>query len=103
MSLWSWIIVASLVALATKLMGYFVPHSWLESDGFRRMSAALTIGLLAALVASNAFASGQSLALDARVLSLFVAAVALWLRAPFLLVVMIGAAVAALGRLAGLP
>ncbi len=103
MSLWGWIIVASLVAFVTKLAGYLVPHSLLESEGFQRVSRAMTIGLLAALVATNAFASGQSLALDSRALSLVAAGLALWLRAPFLLVVIIGAAVAALGRLAGLP
>lgn len=103
MSLWGWIIVASLIAFATKLVGYLLPRRWLESDRFQHLSKAMTIGLLAALVASNAFASGQALSLDARVLALAAAGVALWLRAPFLLVVIIGAAVAALGRLLGLP
>lgn len=103
MSLWGWIIAASMVAFATKLAGYLVPHRWLESGGFHRVSQAMTIGLLAALVATNAFASGQSLSLDSRLLSLLAAGVALWLRAPFLLVVIVGAAAAALGRLAGLP
>lgn len=102
MNLWGWILIASLVAFLTKLVGYLVPHSLLESEGFQRMSRAMTIGLLAALVATNAFASGQSLALDARALSLVAAGLALWFRAPFLLVVIIGAAAAALGRLAGL-
>lgn len=103
MSLWAWIIIASLVAFATKLVGYLLPQRWLESPGFTRVSSALTIGLLAALVANNAFSGDQGLALDSRVLSLLAAGVALWFRAPFLLVVIIGAAAAALGRLAGLP
>lgn len=103
MSLWGWILIACLVAFVTKLAGYLMPHAWLESDGFQHLSAAMTIGLLAALVATNAFAVGQSLRLDSRVLSLLAAGVALWLRLPFILVVVIGAAAAALGRLAGLP
>lgn len=103
MSLWGWIIAASLVAFATKFFGYLLPHSWLESEGFSRVSSAMTIGLLAALVANNAFASGQSLAFDSRVLALLAAGIALWLRAPFLAVVIIGAAAAAAGRLLGLP
>ena len=45
----------------------------------------------------------SSTPLDARALSLVAAGLALWFRAPFLLVVIIGAAAAALGRLAGLP
>lgn len=101
--LWFWILLASLVAFATKLAGYLVPQSLLDSPHFRKASAAMTIGLLAALVASNTFASGQELSLDARVLALAAAIIALLLRAPFLLVVVIGAAAAALGRLAGLP
>jgi hypothetical protein len=36
-------------------------------------------------------------------LALGAAAVALWLKAPYLVVVLVGAASAALGRLAGLP
>lgn len=103
MSLTAWILLASLIAFATKLVGYLLPHRWLESPGFQRTSNAMTIGLLAALVASNTFASGQQIGLDSRVLALLVAGVALWFRAPFLLVVLLGALAAALGRLAGLP
>lgn len=103
MTIWGWILAACLVAFGTKFAGYLVPHSLLESAGFQRVSRAMTIGLLAALVATNAFASGQALALDARALALLAAGVALWFRAPFLLVVIIGAAAAAAGRLLGLP
>ncbi|MDO5678602.1 MAG: AzlD domain-containing protein, partial [Propionibacteriaceae bacterium] len=60
-----------------------------------------TVGLLASLVAVNTFVSGQALAFDARVAALLAAAVALWFRAPFLVVVIVGAAAAALARLAG--
>ena len=66
-------------------------------------SASVTVGLLASLVVTNAFASGQRLVPDARIAALVAAIVALKLRAPFLLVVVIGAAAAALARLAGLP
>lgn len=103
MSLWAWILIAGLVAFLTKLVGYLVPRSLLESEAFRRVCSAMTIGLLAALVATNAFASGQSVGIDARAVSLVAAGLALWLRAPFPVVVIVGAAAAALGRLAGLP
>jgi hypothetical protein len=49
----------------------------------------------------NTFASGTELVLDARVGALVVAGVALWLRAPFLAVVILGALTAALLRWAG--
>ncbi|NLE17121.1 MAG: AzlD domain-containing protein, partial [Propioniciclava sp.] len=43
-----------------------------------------------------------ALMLDARLAALGAAAVALWLRAPYLVVVVVGAIAAALARLAGL-
>ena len=65
----------------------------------RRLVASL--GLLAALTVMNTFAHGQQLAFDARVGALLVAALALWARLPFLAVVVLGAAAAAVLRWAG--
>ena len=67
----------------------------------QRVVALLAPALLAALVATTAFGSGQSLALDARAAGLAVAAVAIALRAPVLLVVVLAATVAAVIRLVG--
>ena len=53
-------------------------------------------------MATNAFLTGTSVSLDARLVALLAAGVALVLRAPFLAVVVVGAAAAALARLAGL-
>lgn len=64
--------------------------------------ALLAPALLAALVATAAVGSGQELVLDARIVGLGVAAVAIGLRAPILLVVLLAAAATALARLAGL-
>lgn len=99
MSLWGWILVAALIAYVTKLMGHLVPATWLESPWVLRLSSTVTVGLLAALVVTNTFVSGTAVALDARVVALAAAAVALVLRAPFLLVVVIGAVAAAFTRL----
>ncbi|MGJ9403296.1 AzlD domain-containing protein [Arthrobacter sp. KK5.5] len=103
MSLWGWILVACAVAYATKLLGYLVPARLLDNPHVTRVAGALTIGLLASLTAVNAFGSGQELALDSRLGALLAAGVVLALRAPFLVVVIVGAATAALLRLAGLP
>lgn len=54
--------------------------------------------LLGALVAINTFGAGQSLTLDARVVGMAAAAIALWRRVPLLLVVAIAAAATALTR-----
>jgi len=103
MTTWAWIVVAAATTYALKLVGYLLPARWLQRDFVPALSAALTVGLLAALTAINTAASGQSLVLDSRLLALVAAGIALWRRAPFIVVVIIGAVVAALGRLAGLP
>lgn len=103
MSLWGWVLAACLVAYLTKLVGYLVPTHWLEKPRVMQLTAAMTIGLLGSLVMLNAVGDGQRLVLDARLVALVVAAVALWRRAPYLVVVLLGAAAAALARLAGMP
>ncbi|MGG5172941.1 AzlD domain-containing protein [Pseudarthrobacter sp. J1738] len=103
MNLWPWILLACLVAYLTKLLGYLVPESWLKNPRMTRVAGTLTIGLLAALTTVNTIASGQAIAFDARLGALVAAAIALFLKAPFLVVVIVGAAAAALLRLAGMP
>lgn len=98
MSLWAWLLLACAAAYATKLAGYLVPSRWLENERMTRVAGTLTIGLLASLTAMNAFSSGQALAFDARAGALVAAGLALWLRVPFLGVVIVGAATAALLR-----
>lgn len=102
MSLSGWLLLACAAAYATKLAGYLVPPRWLENARMTRVAGTLTIGLLAALTAMNTLGSSAGLALDARLGALLAAGVALWLRAPFLLVVIIGATSAALLRWAGM-
>jgi branched-subunit amino acid transport protein len=66
-----------------------------------RLSGVVTLvgpALLAALVAIGTFAEGQRLVIDARILGVAVAAVAIRLRAPVLLVVILAAAVTAGAR-----
>lgn len=100
MNLWFWLLLACVLAYAWKLMGYFVPARLLENPRMSRIAGTMTIGLLASLTVVNAAASGQSLAADARLGALAAAAIALALRAPFLVVVLAGAGAAALLRLA---
>lgn len=102
MSLWLWILAACGIAYATKFVGYLLPAAWLENPWVSRLTHGVTVGLLASLVAVNAFVSGTAVTLDARAVALAAAAVALLLRAPYLAVVAVGAVAAALARLAGL-
>jgi uncharacterized membrane protein len=100
-SLWIWILLASALAYATKLLGYLLPEKWMKNPRMSRLAGTLTIGLLASLTMVNTFAMGQKLAVDARIGALLAAGVALWLRAPFLLVVLAGALAAAGLRMIG--
>lgn len=61
--------------------------------------ALLPPALLAALVAVQTLGDGRGLAIDARLAGVAVAGVAVALRAPFVLIVILGAATAALLRL----
>jgi hypothetical protein len=101
MSLWIWLLIACALAYAWKLVGYLVPAKLLENPRMSRIAGTMTIGLLASLTVVNTVASGQSLAADARLGALAAAAIALALRAPFLLVVVLGAGTAAVLRMLG--
>lgn len=101
MNLWIWVLIACVLAYAWKLAGYLVPARLLENPRMSRVAGTITIGLLASLTVVNAVASGQTLAADARLGALVAAAIALALRAPFLLVVVAGAGTAALLRALG--
>lgn len=101
--LWSWVLLAAGVAFLIKLAGYLLPQSFLDSPPITELAATLTVGLLASLTVLNAIGSGQALLFDSRLLALAAAAVALKLRAPYLVVVVVGALAAAGGRLVGLP
>lgn len=96
MSLWHWILLACAIAFVTKWLGYAIPARFLQNPRMTQIAACVTVALLAALTVMNTLAKGQSLVLDARLAALFVAAVALWLRLPFLVVVVLGGGAAAL-------
>jgi branched-subunit amino acid transport protein len=58
----------------------------------------LAPALLGALVAVQTFGNGQALAVDERVLGVAVAAIAIWRKAPLLLVVILATITTALAR-----
>ena len=97
---WAALLVAAGVCYAIKLAGLSLPQRFLKDPRIQRTVPLLPVALLAALIATQTFASGQHLVLDVRAAALGVAAIAVLLRAPFLVVVAAGAATAALLRLA---
>ncbi|WP_426496822.1 AzlD domain-containing protein [Streptomyces sp. D54] len=92
-----WIAIGLTVAgcYLAKLLGLLVPAGVLERPLVQRMAALLPVSLLAALTAQQTFGDGQQLVLDARAAGLGAAALALVLRAPFLVVVGAGVLVTA--------
>ena len=98
MSTWTAVVAACLACLVVKLGGYLAPEAWLERPRVVRIAGLVTVALLAALVAVQTLATGRQPQLDARVPALGVAAVLLWRRAPFVVVVAGAAVTAALLR-----
>jgi len=94
MTLWSAILLACAATYLTKWAGYAVPARWLQDPRMARVAGAITVALLSALTVMNTFAAGTTLVLDARLAALAAAALALWARLPFLLVVVLGAVTA---------
>ncbi len=99
----TWVLMACATAYLIKLAGYLLPQSLLDRPVVHDLAAALTVGLLASLTVMNAIGKGQAVVLDSRLLALAAGAVALKVKAPYIVVVILGALAAALGRLAGLP
>jgi hypothetical protein len=95
---WAPVLLASAGCFLLKLLGWSVPSRVLERERVRRAAVLLPVALLGALVVVQAFSAGRHLQLDARAAGLGVAAVAVLLRAPFLLVVALAAVTAALLR-----
>lgn len=96
---WVAILTAALGCYLLKLTGLSVPASVLERPWVARVADLLPVALLAALIAVQVLGDGQRLVLDARLVGLTAAVVALLLRAPFLVVVGAAAVTAALVRL----
>jgi len=100
---WVALLVASAVCFGIKLAGHLVPKHWLAEPRVARTAALVTVALLSALVAVQAATRGNEIVLDARIPALVVAAVALVLRAPFVVVVLLAAVTAAVLRALGMP
>jgi branched-subunit amino acid transport protein len=97
--IWAGVLVATAACYALKLAGLSLPQSWLQDARVQRTVPLIPVALLAALVATQTFSTGQRLVLDVRAAALGVAIIAVLMRAPFLVVVAAAAATAALLRL----
>jgi branched-subunit amino acid transport protein len=94
--LWATVLAASVGCYLLKLAGLSVPAAWVEQPWVARVVDFVPAALLAALVAVQAVTSGHDLVVDSRLAGLAVAAVALALRAPFIVVLLLAGATGAL-------
>ena len=96
--IWAAVLVASLGVYLFKLAGMSVPPAVLARPKVQRIAALVPVVLLAALIAVQTVGDGQSIHFDARLAGVAVAGIAVWRRAPFLLVVVLAALTTALVR-----
>jgi branched-subunit amino acid transport protein len=99
MSLWSAVLISSALVYSWKLFGYLVPERFVSNPKIKELAALLTVALLAALVGIQTFVSAEGFSIDARVPALVAAGVLFYLRVPFVVVVVVAAAIAAIIRL----
>lgn len=101
--MWLAVVLACVGCYALKYAGMSIPSRVLEAPRVRQLSLLLPVGLLAALAASQTFADSERLTVDARLVGVLIAVVGIRLKLPFLVVVILAAASAALARRLGMP
>ena len=94
-AMWIGIIATSVIAFLLKYLGHSVPERWLSHPRVLKINSLIPIALLSALVAVQTFTNDKNLVIDQRLAGLAVAVIALWLRAPFAVVVISAAATSA--------
>lgn len=99
--LWFLIAALSLVAYALKAVGFVVVGTRTMPPVIERCLALIPASLLAALVVKDTFTVATDLVVDARAAGLLVAVLAVWRRAPFIVVVVAAMAATALVRAVG--
>jgi branched-subunit amino acid transport protein len=101
MTLWVLVIATIVGCYVFKIVGYLVPARLLDRPQIRRFVELLPVALLAALVMVELVGPTGRLTFDGpRIAGFAVGAIAVWRRAPFLVVVVLAAATAGLLRLA---
>ena len=98
-AVWATVVVGAVGCYLLKLAGLSVPAAWVEQPWVRRVVDFVPAALLAALVAVQALTSGHEIVVDGRLVGLAVAAVALALRAPFIVVLVLAGAAGAVAHL----
>jgi branched-subunit amino acid transport protein len=97
----TWLVVALVGAgtVAIKAAGPVLLGGRPLPERLTRVVELLAPAVLAALVAVQTFGEGESLVVDERLLGVAAAGIALWRKAPLLVVVIVAAATTAIARL----
>lgn len=98
MTLWSAVLISSALVYSWKFFGYLVPKRFVSNPKIKELAALLTVALLAGLVGIQTFVDTEGISFDARVPALALAGLLFYLRVPFVVVVVVAAAIAALLR-----
>lgn len=99
MTLWAAVLFASALVYSWKLFGYLIPERLVSNQSVKNLATLLTVSLLASLVGIQTFVSAEGVSFDARVPALVLSGFLFFLRVPFIVVVIVSAATAALIRL----
>lgn len=98
--IWFAVLASSVCCYLLKLAGLSIPRRWVAGPRRMRTAELLPVAVLAALVVVQTLTERGDVVVDARLVGVLVAAIAVILRAPFLLVVFLAASTTALVRLA---
>jgi uncharacterized membrane protein len=93
------VIAASIAVFSWKFLGYLVPERYVSNPRFKQLADAITVGLLSALVGIQGFTSDSQFTVDSRLPALILAAVLLYFRMPFIVVIAGAAAFSAAIRM----
>jgi branched-subunit amino acid transport protein len=98
-SLWVLVSGTCVGCYLLKIVGYVLPPRVLDRPAVRRAVSLLPVALLAALVVVELLAAGSAYDIDAaRIAGFAVGGLAVWRRAPFIVVIVLAAVVAAVLR-----
>ena len=95
-TVWAVVLAGALGCYLLKFAGLSVPAAWVQRSVVTRVVEFVPAALLAALVAVQAATTEGALVADGRLVGLAVAALALALRAPFIVVLLLAGAAGAL-------
>ena len=94
-ALWIATIGTSVIAFLLKYSGHSIPERFLANPKIQRINALIPIALLSALVGVQTLTEKSSLIIDHRLAGVGVAVIALFLKAPFPVVVLSAACTSA--------